>query len=88
VPGGPLLVLFVDQPRARLSHAERQPDVRLADAVVVGDVAIGLTAWVFMRNEFASVSPGTTVYDARLLAPDHPGRWSRRPAQTYTPARY
>ena len=35
-----------------------------------------LTITLLMRSEFASVPPGTQVYDAHLLAPNHTRRWT------------
>jgi hypothetical protein len=40
-----------------------------------------LTIRLLTRAEFATVPPGTMVYDARLLAPDSGGRWPGRAAQ-------
>ena len=34
-----------------------------------------LTITLLMRSEFGLVPPGTQVYDAHLLAPDHVRRW-------------
>jgi hypothetical protein len=46
-----------------------------------------LTISLLSESEFSTVPRGTTVYDARLLAPDHGGRWPARPA-AYAPAGY
>jgi hypothetical protein len=49
-----------------------------------------LTIHLLMREEFAGAPPGTTIYDARLLAPNFSVGYypARQAPPAYSPARY